>query len=165
MNALGFLIGVVGGAVGYQIATRVGARNADPRPIIRLALSAKHDVPATSLDDVTEAARAAALRVVPKAHGFDVLSQPPTARDRVVSVRVPDPARVTASTLELSYDGSYPDVFPVVLALASVFGPLTVIIDDAQVLVDGEQDEHALVNAHAKWIRARARARMERVNA
>jgi hypothetical protein len=48
-------------------------------------------------------------------------------------------------------------VFHVVLALVPVLGPLTIMIDDDRVVVDGGKNVHELTNEHAGRVRARIR--------
>jgi hypothetical protein len=157
--ALGFAIGLVAGGL-LQLAVwsalvRIGVKE---RLLRCLNVIGPGDRSAT-LDQLVEAARAAALRIEPTTHGFNVLSQPRSRFDHLVEVRVLDPARASAATMQLTYDGSYALAFHVVLALVPVFGPLTIMtltimIDGHRVVVDGSANVHELTNAHARHLRA-----------
>lgn len=161
MIALGFAIGVLVGGFLHRAVLRLLLWIAVKERLVKLLeVSAADEGRSTTLEQLIEAVRAAALRVELTTNGFNVLSQPPSRSDHVVCVRVRDPMRVSVATLGLTYDGSYPLAFHVALALRSVFGPLTIMIDDERVVVDGSKNVHELTNAHARHIRARIRERL-----
>lgn len=116
------------------------------------------------LDELIEAARAAALRIRVRADGFDVIEQPPAFRDHVIGVRVSDAARVTPTSLRFTDTGSYDLVFHAVLALVPVFGALTLTADDGEVYrIDGTQNQHELRNERAGRVTAKLRDVMARM--
>ncbi len=158
MIALGFAIGIVAGAVLQRaVLWTLVWLAVKERPVKFLNMKAADESRSATLDQLIEASCAAALRVELTTNGFNVLSQPPSRSDHVVSVRVLDPARVSVATLQLTYDGSYPLAFHVVLALVPVLGPLTIMIDDERVVVDGGKNVHELTNEHARRLRVRMR--------
>ncbi|HWU88648.1 MAG TPA: hypothetical protein VN253_15375 [Kofleriaceae bacterium] len=161
MIALGLAIGVVAGSILQRVVLRFLFWLAvKERPVNLLEVSAADEGRTTTLEQLIEAVRAAALRVELTADGFNVLSQPPSRFDHIVGVRVLDPTRVGMTTLQLTYSGSYPLAFHVVLALVPVLGPLAIMINEERVVVDGCKNVHELTNAHARYVRARIRERV-----
>lgn len=160
---VGFLLGLAGGAALFILARLwVHAQRANDRVMLPLEIRGAEDAQTTTLDRVIDAARAGALRIVVQTNGFDVLSQPPAVRDRIVSARVVDPAKVSWATLMLTYDKDYVLALEAVLALVPVLGQATLTLDGDRIVVDGRLDSHELTNAHAKFIRGKIRERMSR---
>jgi hypothetical protein len=161
--AIGFAIGVVAGAVLFLIVREtivvLAIRDRRTTPLSPLWVDGLGDRRAT-LDELVEAARAAALRVRTMHDGFDVLSQPSSRIDRVVSVRVRDRAPASAATIGFTYDGSYPLALHVLVALAPVLGPMALMLDGDRIVIDGTKDVHDVTNEHARFVRARIRERL-----
>lgn len=159
---LGLVIGIVLGAALFELNLwKIRRDNAiEKRRLTPLDVRGLGDPTPTTLDEVIETARAAALRVVPRDDGFYILSQPPAlhGRDNVFCVRSLARSNVTASALQFYYDKSYPLALHAVVALVPALGPMLVTLDDDQIIVDGSEDQHELTNAHAKFIRAKIRA-------
>ncbi len=152
-----FAIGVVVGVVGWRVFRAFELKRAvRERRFERAALRATGSDAHATLDDLIEAARAAALRVEPVVGGFDVRTQPPSPTEYVVRVRTRDPSHATPEDIELSHQRSYLTVVPVVLALSQALGPLEVELDDFWETVDGSLDQHELIHAHATRVRRRA---------
>jgi len=97
-----------------------------------------------SLDDIVEALRAAALRVIPRLDGVTIIDQIGDGVDRL-ELRVADPKRVTISTLHCAPTPSSDLPFSVAIALTSVFGPLQLTCDTDTFEVDGTKDRHAMM--------------------
>jgi hypothetical protein len=157
---VGFLIGLPIGTVLFVAGRLWVAPRARDRVMHPLDVRGAADAQPSTLDRVLDAARAGALRVTAQNDGFDVLSQPPAAYDRIVSARVVDAAQVSWATLVLTYDQSYVLALEVLLSLVPVLGPVTLTLDGDRIDIDGRLDAHELTNAHAKFMRARLRERV-----
>jgi hypothetical protein len=150
-------IGVVAGyLVGVVAIPRLARRPPGARVTIREAGDA---APRTRrLDELIEAASAAALRIRIRPNGFDVRAQSSGYREHVVAVRVEDAARVTLASLQITDTGGYDLIFTLALALVPLYGPLTIAEADGQRFqVDGTRDQHELRHERAARVTARLR--------
>lgn len=153
---------VAGGVAGYVALPPFLAR--PPATTAMLFPADRAAVPAPRrLDELIEAARAAALRVRPAAGGYDVLSQPPALRDHVVQVRVPNPDRISLDAIAIGDSGSYDLIFSVVLALVPLYGPIELAESEGTFVIDGTKDQHELREAKAARVSAKVRALVTRL--
>ena len=141
MIAVAILLGLVAGYIFGQ-RSKPAPRRASPRPV---KLGGSREVQCT-LADLTEAVRAAALRVEPRVDGFDIVDQltnhVPFER---LTVRVTDPKAVAIAAIRCGDTSSLDLPFELALALVPLYGPLTLVLDSGVYDVDGTKDRHALV--------------------
>lgn len=155
---LGFMLAVVVGALASRLATSADVHVArDAVPTLALALTPLAENRSATLEQVLEAARAAALPIETIENGFDVFVQPWTAgvRRRAIRVRSWDRRNVTPASLTVTCTAPV-GVFPFLLALVPLFGALEIRIGDERIVVDGTKDHLDL-----DWEFARRRRRAD----
>jgi hypothetical protein len=161
--AVWLALGVIAGfAIGFVLVPLLARRPPITKATVRPADGAE-PLP-RRLDELIEAARAAALRIRVRPDGFDVLGQPPAVRDHVIGIHVTDAARVTLSSLRITDTGEYDLIFHATLALVPVFGPIMLTTGDGEIYrVDGTQNQHELRNERAGRVTAKLRDVLSRM--
>jgi len=103
-----------------------------------------------ALAAIVAALEAARLVVRPRRRGFDLVA----SRTRVMTVRVPDPARIVPEDMECSSEA--PELLlDLALAVEPLFGPLIADVRYAgTIFVDGTRDRRALGEEAAQRIQA-----------
>lgn len=153
---------IAGFGVGFLVTPVLARRQPTGKATLRPADGA--EPAARRLDEMIEAARAAALRIRVRPDGFDVLEQPPAFRDHAIGLHVHDAARVTLSSIKITDTGSYDLIFTAVLALVPLFGPITLVATDGEIYrVDGTQNHHDLRSERAGRVTAKLRDVMSRL--
>jgi hypothetical protein len=161
--AVWIALGLVAGfGLGFVLVPVLARRQPVAKATVRPADGA--EPPPRHLDELIEAARAAALRIRVRPDGFDVLGQPPQFRDHVIGIHVVDTARVTLSSLRITDTGEYDLIFHATLALVPMFGAITLTAGDGEIYrVDGTRNQHELRNERAGRVTAKLRDVMSRM--